>query len=295
MELKYKVVRMFAALLLCALALADSLAFPLLPAQAAKTAQAKEKKTVTVKWDKSWTYAKESKIHSGSAKLYYASKKRKDIVVCVNAGHGTKGGESKKTYCHPDHSAKVTGGSTAKGSTMATAIASGTTMSDKTPEAKATLALAKVVKDKLLEAGYDVLMLRESDDVQLDNIARTVMANNKADCHIALHYDGTNSDTGAFYCGVPNNKTYRAMSPVKEHWKSHEQLGKCLIKGLEAKKVKINASLKGRLEVDLTQTSYSTIPSVDLEVGTRVSKRDSGSLKKIANGIVAGLDEFMGK
>lgn len=37
-------------------------------------------------------------------------------------------------------------------------------------------------------------MIRDGSDVQLDNVARTVMANNKADCHIALalgfHEDG---------------------------------------------------------------------------------------------------------
>ena len=35
--------------------------------------------------------------------------------------------------------------------------------------------MAKILKDKLLAEGYDVLMIRESDDVQLDNVARTVI------------------------------------------------------------------------------------------------------------------------
>lgn len=47
-------------------------------------------------------------------------------------------------------------------------------------------------------------MIRESDDVQLDNVARTVIANNAADCHIALHWDSTSSNKGAFYMSVPN-------------------------------------------------------------------------------------------
>ena len=38
----------------------------------------------------------------------------------------------------------------------------------------------------------------------LDNIARTVFANNNADYHIALHYDSTSSNKGAFYISVPN-------------------------------------------------------------------------------------------
>lgn len=93
---------------------------------------------------------------------------------------------------------EVTGGTTGAGATSAVAVSSGMTFADGTAESKVTLAMAKVLKTKLLNAGYDVLMIRESDDVQLDNIARTVIANNNADCHIALHWDSTSSNKGAF-------------------------------------------------------------------------------------------------
>ena len=86
---------------------------------------------------------------------------------------------------------------------------------DGTPESKVTLQLALKLKEKLLAAGYDVLMIRESDNVQLDNIARTVIANQTADCHIALHWDSTSKDKGAFYMSVPNVASYRNMEPVK--------------------------------------------------------------------------------
>lgn len=59
-----------------------------------------------------------------------------------------------RLFCHPDKSAKVTGGSTAQGAVKATSINGGTTLSDGTPEAKATLKLAMVVKRNLLKAGY---------------------------------------------------------------------------------------------------------------------------------------------
>ena len=65
--------------------------------------------------DMSWKYANQSAIHSGSAKLYKASANRKGITIAVNAGHGTKGGESKKTLSHPDGSPKSTGGTNGKG------------------------------------------------------------------------------------------------------------------------------------------------------------------------------------
>ena len=125
-----------------------------------------------------YKYANYSKINSGTATLYRSTaSNKKNKVVCVNAGHGTNGGGSVKTQCHPDGSAKVTGGTTGAGATSAVAVSSGMTFADGTAESKVTLAMAKVLKTKLLNAGYDVLMIRESDDVQLDNIARTVIAN----------------------------------------------------------------------------------------------------------------------
>ena len=87
------------------------------------------------------------------------------------------------------------------------------TFADGTAESKVTLAMALILKDKLLAAGYDVLMIRENDDVQLDNVARTVIANNASDCHIALHWDSTTSNKGAFYMSVPNVESYRNMEP----------------------------------------------------------------------------------
>lgn len=245
----------------------------------------------TISWDDSWEYADFSKIHDDTVTLYRSdSADRKDCVIAVNAGHGTSGGESVKTQCHPDGSEKVVSGSTSAGATQATAVSSGMTFDDGTPEAKATLSLALLVKDDLLEAGYDVLMIREDDDVQLDNIARTVLANQYADYHISLHYDSTDSDKGAFYIGVPDAGGYRSMEPVASHWQEHEALGMALIEGFEESGLSVFGD--GRMAIDMTQTSYSTIPSIDLEVGDKASDHSEGMQKEIAQAIVRGLDQL---
>lgn len=244
-----------------------------------------------VAFDSSWKYASNSKIHSASVILYYSDAKvRHDYVVCVNAGHGTLGGESKHTYCHPDGSAKVTDGTASKGSIKTTAIATGMNFNDGTPERTANLAVAKMLKTRLLSEGYNVLMIRETDDVQLDNIARTVFANNNANCHISIHYDSTASNKGAFYTGVPNISSYRKMEPVASNWKKHESLGSSLISGLKSSGVKIYHN--GRMEVDLTQTSYSTIASTDVELGDKCSDRSKKTLNKITDGLVNGINIF---
>ncbi|MCI6138460.1 MAG: N-acetylmuramoyl-L-alanine amidase [Clostridiaceae bacterium] len=247
-----------------------------------------------VSLDGSWKYAKFSKINSGSATMYRShAAERKDITICVNAGHGTLGGSSVKTLCHPDGTPKVTGGTTGAGAVTAVAVSSGMTFLDGTPESRVTLAMANVFKDKLLAAGYDVLMIRESDDVQLDNVARTVIANNASDCHIALHWDSTESDKGAFYMSVPNVESYRNMEPVKSNWQKHNALGESLVAGLKGKGVKIFSG--GSMAMDLTQTSYSTVPSIDIELGDRASDYSQATLDKLGDGLVAGVNQYFGR
>ena len=246
-----------------------------------------------VKLDPSWQYADFSKINSGAAVLYRSqADSRKGKTICVNAGHGTQGGSSVKTLCHPDGTPKVTGGTTSAGATSAVAVSGGMTFADGTPEYKVTVALARILKDKLLAKGYDVLMIREGDDVQLDNVARTVIANNASDCHIALHWDSTESDKGAFYMSVPSNESYRNMEPVKSHWQEHNALGESLIAGLKSVGVKIFSS--GSMEMDLTQTSFSTVPSIDIELGDKVSDHSEGTLNNLADGLAVGVDQFFG-
>ena len=243
--------------------------------------------------DPSWTYADHSKINSGAAVLYKAADNRKEIVVGVNAGHGTSGGTKVKTLCHPDGSAKVTGGTTAAGATEAVAVSSGMTFQDGTPESSVTLKMAQILKEKLLAAGYDVLMLRDGDDVQLDNVARTVICNNAADCHIALHWDGDglNYDKGCFYISVPDG--LKSMEPVASHWSEHNALGAALVEGLRANGAKINGG--GSMSIDLTQTSYSTVPSVDMELGNACSDHSDSALDLLGDGLVQGVNSYFGQ
>ena len=234
------------------------------------------------------------KIKSGAAVLYRSTaSEKKNKVIAVNAGHGTKGGTSVKTQCHPDGTAKVTGGTTGAGATSAVAVSTGMTFSDGTAESKVTLAMAKVLKDKLLAAGYDVLMIRDGEDVQLDNIARSVIANNAADCHIALHWDSTTSNKGAFYMSVPDVASYKNMEPVKSHWQQHNALGASLVEGLKSAGVKIFSG--GSMAMDLTQTSYSTVPSVDIELGDKASDHSQSTLNQLGDGLVAGVKAYFGQ
>lgn len=239
--------------------------------------------------DSGWKFANFSRINSGTATLYRNNGgAHAGTVVCVNAGHGTKGGTSVKTQSHPDGTGKVTGGTNKNGAVMSAAVSTGMDFADGTPEYKVTLAAAKLLKDKLLARGYSVLMIREEDDVQLDNIARTVLANNLADCHVAIHWDSTSSNKGAFYMSVPDALKY--MEPVASTWQKSEAFGDAVIEGLKGRGVKIFGS--GRMDMDLTQTSYSTVPSIDIELGDKVSDHSASQLDLLAEGMADGVDRY---
>lgn len=243
--------------------------------------------------DETWDYADHAVIATGTAVLYRSSTDRKDIVIAVNAGHGTLGGDAKSVYCHPDRSPKVTHGSNPKGSYKAVAVAAGMLFADGTTEASASLEVARRLRNVLLSEGYDVLMIRDSDDVQLDNVARTVIANNMSDCLVSIHFDGDglNYDKGCFYIPVPDE--IKEMEPVASVWQEHEKLGKSLIKGLKQKGC---SRYDGRVDaLELTQTCYATIPAVVVELGNARSDISGEALQKYADGLAAGIEEYMNK
>ena len=237
-----------------------------------------------------WKYADFSVINTGTATMYLAKSNRKDKIIGINAGHGTAGGTDVKTWCHPDKTAKVTGGTTSAGATQAVAVSTGMSFNDGTKESTVTLKEAQMVKNILLERGYDVLMIRDGDDVQLDNVARTVICNNVADCHIAIHWDGDglDYDKGCFYMSVPDGIKY--LDSVAATWQSSEALGNSLIAGLKGRGCKIFGD--GTMDMDLTQTSYSTVPSIDIELGNQSSDHSDATLQTLALGIADGVESF---
>ena len=239
--------------------------------------------------DPKWEFADFSAIHTGTSILYRA-KHSNGIVVGVNAGHGCKGGTREKTYCHPDKTPKVTGGTTGAGAVQAMSISIGMTFLDGALERDVAFRTACFLRDKLLAAGYDVLMIRDGLDVQLDNVARTVICNNVADCHIALHWDGDglNYDKGAFYMSVPDGIKY--LPNVAKHWEKSEELGRNLVEGLRGHGTPIWKN--GALKMDLTQTSFSSIPSVDIELGNACSSHSDETLERQAEGLLQGIKSF---
>jgi len=248
--------------------------------------------SMPVSWDPTWEFADYSAVHTGAGYLYRTAAGRKGIVVGINAGHGTAD-YVHYVYSHPDHSPKTTGGSTASGSVYTQCDNYGMCFNDGVEEAAAALRQAEILRDLLLDNGYDVLMVRTDSACGLDVIARTVMCNNLADCHISLHWDGEDFwyDKGCFYTAVPDG--IKNMYPTSTIWQEDNALGESIINGLRSQGLGIFES--GAMETDLMQTSYSSIPSIDLELGNQCSPHDDGRLYTNACGILAGLNAYFSR
>ena len=79
---------------------------------------------------------------------------------------------------------------------------------------------------------------------------------------------------------------------MASQWESHEKLGESLIAGLKGKGVKIFSS--GSMDMDLTQTSYSTVPSVDIELGDKISDHSEKQLNLLGDALVDGVNKYYG-
>lgn len=232
-----------------------------------------------------WKYAENTKINTGRARLYTSdAADKKNITIAVDAGHGTAGGEDVEVFCHPDGSAK------ADGSTTCEAVTKGMTFQDKGTEADADLMVAESFRDKLLSQGYDVLMIRDGEDVQLDDVARAVLANNKADCHISIHFNDSSSGMGAYYVSAPDR--LKKLEPVSKYWNKSKKLGDSLISGLEANGVKISSG--GSVEEDVVQTAYSSVISAYVKLGDKTADHSKEACDKYADGLVLGVNKYYG-
>ena len=248
-----------------------------------------------VKMDNKFKYATYSVIQTGEAKLYkYKDNDKNRKTVCINAGHGTPNGSAYNTFSHPDFSPKVTGGTTKAGSILSIAVSDGMIFDDGHRESEMNLIVAVMLKDLLLKHGYNVLMIREDEMCYLDNVARTVLANNYSDIHVSIHFDSTANDKGFFYIGPPNIPQYVEMDPVKKYIDKHRKLGSTILKAFKEDNYRIFGS--GHMGMDLTQISYSTIASVDIELGDKATNLTPEFLSGCARTLYKGIDNyFLGK
>lgn len=204
-------------------------------------------------------------------------------TICIDAGH--------QRYANTGLEAIGPGSSTKK-----MKVTGGTQGSfTKVPESVVNLATAKKLKQILISRGYKVVMVRESQDVNISNIQRAQIANkSSSDLCIRIHCDGSGvSSVHGYFILTPSHKNkYLSSSIVDQSLK----LTKCLLPAIQKTTGANNRGISYR--DDLTGTNWSKIPTVLVEMGEMSNKQEDEALvtsayqEKMAQGMANGIDDY---
>lgn len=212
------------------------------------------------------------------------AKSRKDFKIALDAGH-QKYANSGTEPVGPGAAVrkmKVAGGATGTAT--------------RTPEYKLTLKVAKKLKKLLTAKGYQVYMVRNTNNVNISNKQRAVRANKSgADIYIRIHADASASSAvrGASMLYPSASNPY-----VKSLSKPSRKLSDCILKSY-CKKTGIKS--RGLIKRDdLTGTNWSKVPVTLIEMGFLSNASEDRFMNKTANqekmaaGIADGIDDYFG-
>ncbi|WP_310603503.1 N-acetylmuramoyl-L-alanine amidase [Anaerosporobacter sp.] len=224
-----------------------------------------------------------AKAGSASAKVKVIVKGKK--IIAIDPGHQSKGNSQTEA---------IGPGATTKKAK----VASGTSgVSTKVPEYKLTLEVSLKLKEELLNRGYEVVMTREKNDVNISNKERALLANESgADICIRIHADGsTNQSVSGASALYPSTKN-KYVSNIS---KASKKLATSVITKYCEKTGAKNRGTVAR--DDLTGTNWSTIPVIVLEMGFMSNPAEDKKMQqdayqaKIVEGICDGIDAYYSK
>lgn len=175
-------------------------------------------------------------------------------------------------------------------------VAGGTTgVSTGVREFELTLDIGLQLRDALLEKGYEVLMIRETHDVNISNAERAQMANEaNADVFVRLHANGSESSsaTGVItMCQTASNPYNGDL-----YSKSRELSEKIL----EAYVEETGLANRGIQETNtMSGINWCNVPVTILEMGFMTNPhedelmQDEDFQKKMVSGIVKGIEAYL--
>lgn len=163
------------------------------------------------------------------------------------------------------------------------------------PEYQLTLDIGLQLRDELEERGYTVIMVRETNDVNISNSERAEVANEaEADAFVRIHANGSENSgvTGAMtICQTPGN-VYNG-----DLYEESRALADCILDayteatGIDPEYVWETDTMSGinwcRVPVTIVEMGYMTNSGEDLQM------QDPQMQEKMADGIADGIDAYM--
>lgn len=203
-------------------------------------------------------------------------------LIAIDAGH-QRSGNNEKEPIGPgagEMKAKVTTGTTGCVTGMA--------------ESELNLAVALKLRDELKSRGYEVLMIRESQDVNLSNAERAQMANNAgAQAFVRIHADGVENSTvkGASVLCQTSTNPYNGQLYAKSR-----RLSECILNEMTAE---TGGKKRSVMETDtMSGINWCMVPVTIVEMGFMSNPEEDALMAteeyqwKIARGIADGLDAY---
>lgn len=204
-------------------------------------------------------------------------------IVGIDPGHQLRGDSSTEPVGpgSSTYKAKVAGGTRG--------------VSTGKPEYQLTLEVAKKLKTELWDRGYQVVMTRTKNDVNISNKERAILINESgADICVRIHADGASASArGATVLCPSSSNRY-----ISNLYNKSKKLSTALISAYCKETGLRNRGISYR--DDLTGTNWSTVPTTLIELGFMTNSTEdrymasASGQKKMVKGLADGIDAYFG-